>query len=142
MAAMARLNRIWQCSIISFASKFEHTFPTWSRRPATGFKARSASLWVHRNLLWQLFKDGHLHGLDMSYATTASPKPFLRASWRVGDAMVTRGNARWTVSESGHLCTCQSCSQRPFAEKTGRESLLTDLLCPPNSPLCQGTELN
>ena len=50
-------------------------------------------LWVHRNLFWQLSRDGNLHGSGMSHPTTASPKPAYRALWRVGDAVVGRGNA-------------------------------------------------
>ena len=118
-SAMARLNRIWRFSTISFASKFtlykslftsvllwgfgpdiipsgwlvsKHQLtkssmavkhgpcllplrkesrpsepsargnfsvsPTLSRRPTTGCRARSTSLWAHRNLLWQLSRDG------------------------------------------------------------------------------------
>ena len=48
--------------------------PTWSTRPATGFGARSASLWVHRNLFWQLPRDRNLHGSGMSHATTELKK--------------------------------------------------------------------
>ena len=42
--------------------------PTWSIRPMTGCEARSTSLWVHRNI-WQLSRDGNLHGLGMSHAS-------------------------------------------------------------------------
>ena len=44
-------------------------------RPTTGCGIRSTSLWVHRNLFWQLSRDGNLHGSGMSHATTVSPKP-------------------------------------------------------------------
>ena len=96
----------------------------------TGRKARSTSLWVHRNLFRQLSRNGNLHGSGRLHATTASLKPSFRAPWRVGDAMVSRGNARWT-SKSGHPCQCQNCSQRPSAEKTGKGSLLNHPSCPP-----------
>ena len=46
--------------------------PTWCTRPTTGCGARATSLWVHRNLFWQLSRDGNLHGSGMSHATTAS----------------------------------------------------------------------
>ena len=94
------------------------------------------------SLVWRMSRDGKLHGSDMSHATTASPKPSLRVPWRVGDAMVGRGNAGWTTWESGHFCPCQNCSQWPPAEKTGWGSLLNHLSCPPNDPIGQGTELN
>ena len=81
-------------------------------------------------------------GLDMSDAMTASPKLFFKAPWRVGDAMVGRGNAGWTTSKSGHPCPCQTCSRRPAAEKTGRASLPNRLSCPPDDPIGKGTELN
>ena len=35
-----------------------------------------------------------------------APKPFFKAAWRVGYAMVSRGNAGWTMSKSGHPCLC------------------------------------
>ena len=57
--------------------------PTWSTRPTTGCGAGSASLRVHRNLFWQLSRDGNLHGSGMSHAPTASPKPSVRAPWSV-----------------------------------------------------------
>ena len=90
----------------------------------TGCGAASTSLWVHGNLFRQLSRDGNLHGSGMSHAKTASPEPAYRAPWRVGDAVVGRGNAGRTGSKSGHPCPCQNCSQGPQAEKTGRGSLL------------------
>ena len=83
----------------------------------------------------------------LSHATTASPKLSCMAPWRVGDAVVGRGNAGWTTSKSGHVCPCQNCSQGLLAEKTERGSLLNCPSCspsppPPNSPIGQGTELN
>ena len=56
----------------------------------------------NRKLFWQLSIDGNLHGLGKSHSTTASPKSSFRAPWRVGDAMVGRGNAGWTTSKSVH----------------------------------------
>ena len=90
-------------------------------KPTTGCRARSTSLWVHRNIFWQLSRDGNLHGSGMSHAMTSSPEPSFRAPWRVVDAVVGRGNVRWTTSKSGHPCPCQNCSQGPPAEKTGRD---------------------
>ena len=50
--------------------------PTWSIRPTTGCRARSTSLWYHRNLFLLLSRDGNLHGSGMSHATTLmSPLP-------------------------------------------------------------------
>ena len=64
-------------------------------------RTRPTSLWVHRNLFWQLSVDGNVHGLGVSHATTASPKLSFRASWKVGDAVVGKGNAGWTTSKNG-----------------------------------------
>ena len=83
--------------------------PTWSIRPTTGCRARSTSLWTHRNLFWQLSRDENLYGSVMSRATTASPKSSFRALWKVGDSVVGTGNAGWTTSKSGHPCPCQNC---------------------------------
>ena len=60
---------------------------------------------------------------SLCLATTASPKLSFRASWRVGDAVVGRGNAGWTTAMNGHTCPCQNCSQGPPGEETGRRSL-------------------
>ena len=35
----------------------------------------------------------------MSRTMTASPKPSFRPPWRVGDVVVGRGNAGWSMSE-------------------------------------------
>ena len=110
-------------------------------RPAMGCRAGSTSLWVHRNLFWQLSRDGNLHGLGMSHTTTASPKPSFKAPWMVSNAVVGRGNAGWTVSKSGHPCLCWNCSQGPPAENTGKGSLLNHPSCPLDDPVGQGTEL-
>ena len=97
---------------------------------------------VHRNLFWQLSRDGNLNVSVMSHATTASWKPSLKASWMVGDAVVGRGNAGWTSSKSGHPCLCQNCSQWPPSEKTGRGSELNRPSCAPDDPIGQGNDLN
>ena len=67
--------------------------------------------------IWQLLRDGNLHGSGMSHATTASPKPSSREPWRVGEAVVGRENAGWTTSKSEHICPGQNCSQGAPAEK-------------------------
>ena len=109
----------------------------------TGYVARSTPLPVHRNLFWNCQEtETDLHGSGTLHATTASPKPFFRAPWRVEDTMVSRGNAGWTASKSGHPCPCQNYSQGPPAEKTGRGSLLNRPSCPPDDSIGQGTELN
>ena len=79
--------------------------------------------------------------VQLSYATTASPKPSFRAPWRVDDAVVGRGNAGWTT-KNGHPCRCQNYLQGPPAKKTGRGSLLDHPSSPFNNPISQGTELN
>ena len=43
-------------------------------RPTTRCRARSTSVWVHKNLFRQLSRDGNLHGSGMSHVMTASPK--------------------------------------------------------------------
>ena len=111
---------------------FEHKTKDW-------VQSRSASMLVHRNLFWQLSRDGHF----WSHSMTACPKPSFMApwSWRVDDTVISRRNAGWTTSRSGHLCPCQNCSRWPPAEKTGRGSLLNCPLFPPDDPFGQGMEL-
>ena len=83
-----------------------------------------------------------MHGSGMLHAMAALPKPPLRAPCRVGDTKVSRGNAGWTTSKSGHPCLCQNCSQWP-AEKIGRGSWLNrPSSLPPDNPISQRTELN
>ena len=79
--------------------------------------------------LMQFFHDHFLAEYQDRYiliklVTTPPPHPAPREPWRVRDAVVGRGNARWTASKSGHPCPCQNCSQGPPAEKTERGSLL------------------
>ena len=69
-------------------------------------------------------------------------KPSFRAPWRVRDAVVGRGNPGWTTSKSGHHCPCQSCSERPPAEKIKRRPLLNWPSCSPDEPFDQWTVLN
>ena len=66
--------------------------PTWSTRTATGCGATSTPLWTHRKLFCQLSRNGNLHGLGLSHATTTSPKPSFMAPWRVGGAVAGRGD--------------------------------------------------
>ena len=107
-----------------------------------GCGARSTPMWVHRNVFWQLSRGGNLHGSGMSHATTASPKLSFRAPWRMGDAVVGRGNVGWTTPKNGHPCSCQNCSQGPPAEKTGSRCLLNRPPCPPEDQIGHVTELN
>ena len=97
---------------------------------------------VNSNLFWQLSGYKKLHGSGMSHAMTASPKISIKTSSRVGDAVIGKGNAGWTMSKSEHICPCQNCSQGPPAEKTGGWSLLNRPSSPPNDPIGQGTEVN
>ena len=62
----------------------------------------------------------NLHGLGMSHTTTTSPKSSFRAPWRMSNAVVSKGNAEWTMSKSGHSCPYQNCSHGPPAEKSER----------------------
>ena len=84
-------------------------------------------------------RGGNLNSSGLSHATTASPKPYLRASWRAGNAVVGRENAGWTILNSGHSCPCQNCSQGPPSEQAGRGSLLNRPSCPPDEPIGQVT---
>ena len=70
---------------------------TWRTRATTGYETGSTFSWFHRNLFWELSRDGNLCGSGMSHAITASPKSSFRASWTVCDAVVGRENAGWTT---------------------------------------------
>ena len=92
--------------------------------------------------LFQQSRDGNLHGSGMSHATIASPKRSIRASWRMGDAVVGRENAGWAKSKNGHISLCQNWSQGPPVEKTGRGTLLNRPSCHPDDTVGEGVELN
>ena len=68
---------------------------------------------VHKNLFWQLSRDGNMHRSGMSHAMTASPKPSFRAPCRVGDAVVWRGNAGWTTSAHARIAHKGFLKKRP-----------------------------
>ena len=46
-----------------------------------------------KELYWQLSRDRNLHRMGVSHATTACPNLSFRAAWRMGDTVVSRGNA-------------------------------------------------
>ena len=58
--------------VFAFLRSLYLASPTWSARPTTECEVKSTSLWVHRNLFWQLSRDGNFHGSGMSHAMTAS----------------------------------------------------------------------
>ena len=90
----------------AFGSKVPEEFLriTWSTNQRLGVEQDQLSRKVHRNLFWQLARDGNSRGSGMSRSTTASPKPSFRVPWRAGDAVVGRGNAGQATSKSGYLC--------------------------------------
>ena len=105
---------------------------------AFGCLVKSTSLWVHRNLFWQLSRHGNWHSSGPHVARYDSlSKTIFQGTLGVGDTLVSRRNAEWTTSKSEHSYSCQNCSQGPPAEKTGRRPLLGRPLCsrlPPPSP--------
>ena len=126
MATVAKLNRIWRCNTISFASKFKLYKPlvtpillygceTWTLLAGSEKKEKRSRLSkpsARGNLSTQLAWFGHIT------RPAASPNPSFRVPWRVGNAVVGRGNAGWTTSKGGHPCPCQNCSQGPSVETT------------------------
>ena len=120
---------------LRFADNVRRNFtasPSLSTRPTNGCRARSTSLWVHRNVFWQLSRNENLHSSDTSHPRTASSNLSF---------VVSRGNAGWTTLKSGHLCQYQNFLQRTPAEKTGGGSLLNRSPCPLDDPITQETEL-
>ena len=134
-----QVNKVWYSSTLEIVN----ARVSLENRRALLNAATSTSLWLHRNPLRQLSKDGNLHGSGMSQATTTSPKPSSRVPW-----MVTPYFSSEEMLDGQHQgvdippCPCHNCSQGPPAEKTGRGSLLNHPLCPPDNSIGQGTELN
>ena len=116
----------------------------------TGLKAPTnyLALWsiVKTVKRWRLawFRHVTCHGSGMSHATTVCPKPSSGTSWRMDDAMVSRGNAGWTTSKRAYPCPYWKHLQGPPPEKTGRGYLryVNCPSCPPDDPISQGTEPN
>ena len=96
--------------------------PRWNitgfRRPElTSVALDPPTFQTDRNIFWQLSRDGNSHGSGMPCTTTASPKPPLGATWRVGDTADGRRNAGWTMSKSARPCPCRNCPRWPPIEK-------------------------
>ena len=104
--------------------------PTWNIRPTTGCGARSTSLWVQRNLFWQLSRDGNLHDSGMSHAMTASPKPRLQGTMESGRRCGQQRKCwmdnikEWTFLPTPDLLT-RACCEKENWKKISAESSLT-----------------
>ena len=102
--------------------------PAGSTRSVTGVEqdllACRLLVDIQEPLLAAVKRGWNLHGLGMS--------PVFRASWRLDDAVVSRGNAGWTMSKSGHPYPYQNYSRWPPAEKIGKASLMNCPSCPPS----------
>ena len=116
------------------------TSPSWSTRPMTWCRARSTSMWVQRNVFWQVLRDRNLHGFGMSHATTASPKPFFGASLRVDDAMVGR-SAGWTQWEEWTSLPMPELLTMAFSRKDWKRIFSESSVKAPDDPVGQ-PELN
>ena len=117
--------------IQAFKTKCMRNFsvsPTWCTVPTTGCGARSLPC-------WQLSRDGNLHHLGLSHTTTASLKPFFRASWGWRDE-------GWHWSAEEMLDGQHQRVEIPALARTAHKSLLQKRLEWPNDPIDQGTELN
>ena len=137
MAAIARLNRIWRCNTISFASRFKlykslvtsilYGCETWSlladsKKRIQAFESKCMrkllriSYLEHKTNDWVRSRIKFLARPKESLLATLKrrklawyrhftrhdslSKTILQGNWRVGDAVVGRGNAGWTTSKS------------------------------------------
>ena len=132
---------------VSLRNSPTETYPFW-----TFFLSMKENWWVtHTHTHTQndqdlLVSDSIAHFHSGLVRACHMPRPplhngLVRAPWRVGDTMASRGNDGWATSKSGDLCPCQNCSQGPPAEETGRGSLLNRSACPSDDPVYQETEL-
>ena len=97
--------------------------------------------WAHRNLVRQLSTDRNWRGSAMSRATTASPKPFLRALWRVGDAVVGKemlDGRHQRVDVPADAGTAHD----GFPKERLEEDLFCRPSCSPDDPVGQRIELD
>ena len=129
----------------SFEAKvalLKQSFPCWTVQDDAVSKQLS-----DRNVIFDRFTiflvvlvERNLHDSGMSHATTASPKPFFRAPWRVDHAVIGKGNtgrimpvdipAHARAAHKGLLQTSQ------ILKMMNRPS------CPPDDPIGQETEMN
>ena len=96
----------------------------------------------YRKLLyWRLSRDRNSHGSGRSRATTASPKPPFRATWRMGDAVVRQRKRwmdnvkEWTIMPMPELLTIAS-----RRKDWNRISAETPVMFP-DDPIDQGAEV-
>ena len=97
-------------------SYLEHKTNDWVR-------SKSNSLWVNRNLLWQLSWDGNLHGSGRSHVTRASPKPSFWAPWWVGDAVIGRGKMLDGQRQRTDVPARDRTAHNDLLQKTAKENL-------------------
>ena len=88
---------------------------------------------------WQLSRDGNFHGSGMSHTPIPSPKLSFRATWRIGDAMVGRGNTGWTTPKSGHPSHARNSRKGLLHKRLEKGSLLNR---PQDDPIGQESKLN
>ena len=90
--------------------------PTRSTRPSTECGARPTSVRVHRNLCWQLTRDGNLHGSVMSHATHDSLFRTLRQGTLEGGRRRGRQRKCWMdhIKEWTSLTTLELLTSTSF----------------------------
>ena len=151
MATVAKLNRIWRCNTISFASKFKLYKPlvtpillygceTWTLLAGSEKKKRKDP--GFRNQVHEETCPHNLHGSGTSHARQrlqTHPSGYLggwATPWSV-EEMLDGQHQR--VDIPAHARTAH---KGPPVEKTGRGSLLNRPSCIPNNFTGQGAELN
>ena len=91
-------------------------------------------------LLLATVKRRKLAWFGMSHATTASSVSSFRAPWKMGDAVVGRGNAGWTISKIRVPLT--ELFKFACGKNWKRTSAESSIVPSPYDPVGQRTELN
>ena len=78
----------------------------------------------------------------MSHAMTASPKPSSGAPWRVGSAVVSRGNSGGQHQRVEILAHSRTAHKGLLQKRLEEGSQLNRPSCPPDDLIGQETELN
>ena len=113
-----------------------HTLPT------SGCRARSTSLWTHRNVAL-LATNKRRKPTWVRHAKHHELQPLPnRPSRHLGGWARLWSAEEWASSQTGRPWLYLNRSQWPPAKKSGRECPLTRPSCPPDDPVCQGTEQN
>ena len=111
---------------------------TWSTRPMTERRARSTSLWPHRNLFWQLQRDGN--SLTQSGHVTCYNSLSKAILWATKVSGQHHGQQRkcWLDNVKQWTCIPARTAHNCLPQKRLEENVLNHSSCPPTTQVVKG----